>query len=113
MAVYHGDAFTYPPTRHNAVVIIRHDVFPSLMIRVRQLSLDWKVEFKLELVLAWKMLYFATLRHGLSMDLGGPKHAADQSLTPVRLSFTYGKVRFGLEIHRMGENSDEQPYCVH
>ena len=27
MAVYHGAAFTYPPTRHNVVVIIRHDVF--------------------------------------------------------------------------------------
>ena len=37
------------------------------------------------------------------------KHAAAQSFPPSKWSFTYGKVRFGLEIHRMGENSDEQP----
>ena len=39
---------------------------------------------QLELVLARELLYFATLRHGFSMDLEGPKHAAVQSLPPSK-----------------------------
>ena len=43
---------------------------------------------------ASKMLYFATIRYGFSMDFGGLKRADAQTFPPVRLSYTSGKVRF-------------------